>query len=156
MASPEGALVDILKGTFFSPPGSAVTAITTRIYWDELPKPTAAQVDLLPDFPYPCIRLQLISNALGEHADLGGAMDYQKPRFQIDCLALSRAKAVELWEAVLATVTAAHGVFDDIRVDPCEPEFAGGDSEPGVGPRGSTVYRQHLDVFVPFAKLAAA
>ena len=145
MSSPEAALVWFLKGSGNSPAGSAVTAIVgSRIYWDVLPQGVT----------YPALRLQRISTTYSEFRSVNAPADYAQPRFQIDCWALDRLKAVDLAQAVFDAVEMAYGIVGDIRVDPISVEDEAGDLEEGIGPNGAHVYRQRLDVFVPYTAAA--
>lgn len=146
MASAEQGLVTFLSGSHLSPQGSAVTAIVgSRVFFDRLPQGVI----------YPCLRIQRISTNLAEFRSIDtGIADYARARFQIDCWALSRLAAIELAQAVFVTIEAARGVVGDLRIDPCETEDEAGDLEEGIGPGSADVYRQRLDVFVPYTLAA--
>ena len=141
--SPEQGLFALLTGSHLSPAGSALTVIVgTRIYWDVLPEGVT----------YPAVRLQRISTNRDEFRSIDtGVADYAQSRFQIDAWALSRLAAINLSQAVFATIEAAHASFVDLRVDPCWTEDEAGDLEEGIGPNGADVYRQRLDIMMPFA-----
>jgi hypothetical protein len=125
---------------------AGVAAIVgTRIYRNKLPQ----------NVTYPAIRYQLISTPWGEYRTVdGAAVDYAKPRFQIDCWATAADGELALADAVFAALEGYHGTFGspaEIRIDPIEIEDEGGDVEEGIGPAGADVYRQRLDAFVPYS-----
>lgn len=136
MPSAEAALVALL--TVGSPnPVSAL--VGTRVYPRKLPQ----------NVTYPAIRYQRISTARSQFRDLSGRAGYARPRFQIDCWALSEAQCVALAQAVYQRLEGFGGVSANLQIDGISTEDEAADLEEGVGPNGADVFRQRLDFFVP-------
>lgn len=141
MTTPEAALRSILLAD-----AGVAALVGTRVYRNKLPEKVS----------YPAIRYQLISKPWAEHRTLEGPADYVKPRFQIDCWATEPDGELTLAQAVFRALEGYHGMIGSLRIDPIEVEDEAGDTETGVGPGGADVYRQRLDVFMPFTAAAAA
>lgn len=112
---------------------SPVSAITTRIYWGEVPQGAA--------LPY--VRLNTISDPLDEH--LKGYTDTQRPRVQADCFASTYATARDLAAKIIAALalpaTAGGVAFNRIKAE--GPRDLGEDVD-GIG----FVHRASVDLLV--------
>src|SRR6478609_8114983 len=110
-----------------------VAAITTRIYWGQVPQGTV--------LPY--IRLNTISDPLDDH--LKGYTDRQRPRVQADCFASTYAVARDLARKVIVALdqpaTAGGVAFNRIKAE--GPRDLGEDVG-GVG----FVHRASVDLLV--------
>jgi hypothetical protein len=110
-----------------------VSAITTKIFWGQVPQGTA--------LPY--IRLSTISDPLDEH--LKGYTDRQRPRVQADCFAPTYAVARDLANKIIAALalpaTAGGVAFNRIKAE--GPRDLGEDVA-GVG----YIHRASVDLLV--------
>ena len=133
MATPEGAIVEILRGI----PG-VTNLVGTRIFVDVLPQ----------NCPYPAIRYQRISTERASFRDLAGRSGYAQVRMQVDVFASSRGTALDIGGAILDGIEGYSGIANGLKIDEAWIEDEDGGIDPDVVPGGAPLYNQRLDVML--------